>query len=389
MESAKNYLNSPTKSDTLMKLNGSIEKGLKNVTIKSVSKNIEEPPFARGKRTLSASSRQLNFTNNVIHATPSSSSAPAIRRPSVSTIKRGKSFNSLKLADVMEDPLLKSESTDVKSRSLEVNRAEDNVDGTENGRTSKSEGLHTYQKPVDILETPIRKSPNNFETPVVKFNVPTVSRLLTTQKTRQSIEKEFRSQKILFTTPLSISRPPLNNNLANNSLSLPLDDVLANSMKYYRTPEPPSLLQSVRKLDKQSSLQSIAINDITYEIHAKLGAGGSSSVYLATNTTTHTVCAVKAVHLQGERTVIEGYLNETRLLAKLQGNDNIIRLYDYMHLPNESVLYMVMEKGESDLNKILMAHTDLLPLYELLAYWHQMLQSVDYIHKNGIFISKH
>lgn len=382
-ENDKNILNSPAKSDALLQACDSIEKGLKNVSVQHVSTHNEIPPFTRGKRTLSASSRQLNFANNVIHATPSSTAAPIIRRPSVSTIKRGKSFNSLKLTDVLEDPIIQCESTDVKSRSLELAVNENHIDGTENNRTTKSEGLHTYQKPNDILETPMRKSNDNFATPLVKFQMPTVTRLLTTQKSRESIEKEFRSQKILFTTPLSISRPPHNNMLANNSLSLPFDDVLALNKDESVEIKPPPVMESVQKLEKQSSFQSITINDVKYEIHSKLGAGGSSSVYLATNTETCIECAVKAVHLQGERSVIEGYINETRLLAKLQGNVNVIRLYDYMHLPNESVLYMVMEKGESDLNKILMNHTDLLPLYELLAYWHQMLLSVDYIHKHG------
>lgn len=46
-----------------------------------------------------------------------------------------------------------------------------------------------------------------------------------------------------------------------------------------------------------------------------------------------------------------------------------------------------MEKGESDLRKILQAYTTPLPLYTLMSYWHQMLQAVDYIHRNDVIHS--
>lgn len=386
IENDKNILNSPTKSDVLLKKDdSSLECGLKKLNFESATKSGDVIPasqFTRIKRTLSSSSsRQLDFSNNVIKSTPSTAPSTSNRRPTLSTIKRGNSFSS-RLKEVAEEPQ-KSESTEIKSRSLEL-AADDHIDGTEdNGRTTKSEGLHTYQKPEDILETPIRKSNDNFETPLIKFQMPTINRgsqMLTTQKSRVSLEKEFRSQKILFTTPLSISRPP-NNIIANDSISLPMEDVLASSNKNIN-PDPPvtSLPQITRKIEKP---QTIEINNKIYRIHCKLGSGGSSTVFLAGEMSTNIECAVKVVHLQGDRAVVEGYLNETRLLAKLQGNINVIKLFDYLHLPSQSILYMVMEKGESDLNKILMTHTDLLPLYEMLNYWHQMLQSVDYIHKNG------
>lgn len=48
---------------------------------------------------------------------------------------------------------------------------------------------------------------------------------------------------------------------------------------------------------------------------------------------------------------------------------------------------MVMEKGDSDLRKILQSYKTSLPLYTLMTYWHQMLQSVAYIHKNDVIHS--
>lgn len=46
-----------------------------------------------------------------------------------------------------------------------------------------------------------------------------------------------------------------------------------------------------------------------------------------------------------------------------------------------------MEKGESDLHKILQSYKNNIPLYSLITYWHQMLLSVNYIHQNGVIHS--
>lgn len=34
------------------------------------------------------------------------------------------------------------------------------------------------------------------------------------------------------------------------------------------------------------------------------------------------------VNLEGDASLVEGYLNETKLLAKLQGNENVVALHD-------------------------------------------------------------
>lgn len=54
---------------------------------------------------------------------------------------------------------------------------------------------------------------------------------------------------------------------------------------------------------------------------------------------------------------------------------------------SEKTLFMVMEKGDTDLRKILQTYTTSLPLYTLLTFWHQMLQSVHYIHTKDIIHS--
>lgn len=132
---------------------------------------------------------------------------------------------------------------------------------------------------------------------------------------------------------------------------------------------------------------TLTINSKEYQIDKKIGSGGSSSVFLARESSSGKEVAVKLVHLDGDQAVIDGYLNETKLLAKLQGNINVVSLFDYCHLPEKNILYMVMEKGESDLHKILQGYRTHLPLYTLVKYWYQMLQAVNYIHANGVIHS--
>ena len=48
---------------------------------------------------------------------------------------------------------------------------------------------------------------------------------------------------------------------------------------------------------------------------------------------------------------------------------------------------MIMEKGDCDLHKILQSFKSDLPLYNLISFWYQMLQCVNYIHENGVIHS--
>ncbi|KAH8340763.1 hypothetical protein KR059_006561 [Drosophila kikkawai] len=241
---------------------------------------------------------------------------------------------------------------------------------------------------------------------------------------------EFRSQKVLFQTPMTVSRAAP---FPNDSISFSLCDTISESPN---VPEPPpkqesmngkskkslesafSALEKVEKVppkvviseakevvasvplattdpvvpnpggtapSKTSNILNIKNNE--YTIVKKLGCGGSSSVYLARRSDSGDEFALKVVDLQADPLVVQGYLNETKLLAKLQGNVCVVALYDYQLLREESKLYMVMEKGDSDLNKILQNYTTNLPLYSLTNILYQMLQAVNYIHQHGVIHS--
>lgn len=73
--------------------------------------------------------------------------------------------------------------------------------------------------------------------------------------------------------------------------------------------------------------------------------------------------------------------------SKTMHNFQFVQFHFSALLSSESLLYMVMEKGDSDLRKILLTYNSSLPLYTLMTYWHQMLEAVGYIHKKDIIHS--
>jgi serine/threonine-protein kinase TTK/MPS1 len=229
-------------------------------------------------------------------------------------------------------------------------------------------------------ETPFKQKDSNdpvFLTPSIRQ--PSQSTIKKSQniplQTLSSI-KEKPPAKILFTTP--IARPNFTGSLIE---STPLE------MKKITTATNKKLSPITEPTTEKPKTNLLSINNIEYLIDKKIGSGGSSSVFLATQTNTDKEVAIKLVNLDGDQQVVDGYLNETKLLAKLQGNINVVSLLDYCHLPQKNILYMVMEKGESDLHKILQGYRTHLPLYTLVTYWHQMLQAVNYIHANGVIHS--
>lgn len=58
-----------------------------------------------------------------------------------------------------------------------------------------------------------------------------------------------------------------------------------------------------------------------------------------------------------------------------------------LHCPDKYSLFLVMELGETDLNKVLKAHKSDLPLPTIISYWHQMLTAVKCIHDNRVIHS--
>uniref|UniRef100_A0A182T4W8 Protein kinase domain-containing protein n=1 Tax=Anopheles maculatus TaxID=74869 RepID=A0A182T4W8_9DIPT len=240
----------------------------------------------------------------------------------------------------------------------------------------------------------------------------------TVRKSRNTIENEFKSQKVLFATPVVMPRPPVNF-LPDDSLNYSVITPGAAKGTKHLSPIKEQQKMSKRSTDQlfggleavdkvsppivapmttgekdgdtnnthqqqQPKERPIVINGKEYLVVKKIGSGGSSSVFLAKQVATGLECAVKLVNLNGDANLVEGYLNETKMLAKLQTNENVIALYDYAHIPEASQLFLVMEKGESDLHRILQGYTSDIPLHTLMTIWYQMVQCVHYIHGEGV-----
>ncbi|KAH8388578.1 hypothetical protein KR093_010260, partial [Drosophila rubida] len=280
--------------------------------------------------------------------------------------------------------------------------------------------ISEHRKALDS-QTPLRAAPattaaaaKSHTKPEVEFVTPqvcSISSRQNTQKTRNKVDNEFRSQKVLFQTPMTVSR---NAPFASDSLTFSLCDTISESPDTPAAPAaqrkdlPPPTGNSKKSLEgvfsqaeQQSELTAtekpenagkanfnvLQIKQHSYEMVKKLGCGGSSSVYLARRQDNGQEFALKVVDLQADPLVVQGYLNETKLLEKLQGNICVVSLFDYELLRAESKLYMVMEKGDCDLNKILQGFTTNLPLYNLMNILYQMLQAVNYIHQHGVIHS--
>lgn len=72
----------------------------------------------------------------------------------------------------------------------------------------------------------------------------------------------------------------------------------------------------------------IEINRKDYILKKKIGSGGSSFVHSVKCKNNGIDCALKVVNLRTDASNVESYLNETKLLERLQGNECVIKLFD-------------------------------------------------------------
>lgn len=273
----------------------------------------------------------------------------------------------------------------------------DSKSGVPSSQTKSYPLVQTQLNTIEEDNTPFKSlQPGNsskFITPQVMSFTNRRNVNSTSQKPRNALENEFKMKKVLFQTPISVARTQI---LPNESITLSMIDTPNKNILI--TPDEPkpesearSDIKSKKSLfDTKETLKdpnAIQINGVEYIVEKKLGFGGSSTVFLAKCHQKKMECALKIVNLRGDQAVVDGYLNETKLLAKLQGNKSIVNLYDYQLLQKESKLFMVMEKGDKDLHKILESYKQDIPLYELVTYIYQILESVHYIHINGVIHS--
>ncbi|EAW09403.1 serine/threonine/tyrosine protein kinase MPS1 [Aspergillus clavatus NRRL 1] len=119
-----------------------------------------------------------------------------------------------------------------------------------------------------------------------------------------------------------------------------------------------------------------------------IGRGGSSRVYrvMAEN---YKIFALKRVNLEDvDPVTLTGYKGEIDLLKKLENIDRVVRLFDWELNSDKHTLSVLMEIGESDLEKILTyrlnAEDAIFDINFTRYYWKEMLECVQAVHNCNI-----
>ncbi|KAF3909169.1 PAK-2p27 [Orbilia brochopaga] len=134
--------------------------------------------------------------------------------------------------------------------------------------------------------------------------------------------------------------------------------------------------------------QHVIVNGKQYLRLDQIGRGGSARVYkvMAEN---YKMLAMKKVTLEKQdETTIRGFKGEIDLLRKLQDVERVVRLYDYEINDERSTLTVLLECGESDLNRIISSHNHsddaTLDVSFVRHYWKEMLECVEAVHARNI-----
>lgn len=132
----------------------------------------------------------------------------------------------------------------------------------------------------------------------------------------------------------------------------------------------------------------ISVNGKLFTRMDCIGRGGSSKVYrvMAEN---YKVFALKRVTLEDQdELAIRGYKGEIDLLRKLENVDRVVRLFDWEINLERQTLSVLMEMGETDLNRVLTlrlnAEDARFDITFARYFWKEMLECVQAVHQHEI-----
>ncbi|KAF5291455.1 hypothetical protein FQR65_LT01766 [Abscondita terminalis] len=209
-------------------------------------------------------------------------------------------------------------------------------------------------------------------------------------------EQEIEEFDVLQLNSDNKENTQINRNISSDSVDACFNTPLK-SADIFKIPPPifsstPRVLEPhkdhfITNVKKVPDIKKIVINNVTYQVLKQLGRGGSAVVYDCLDIKNNTERAVKVINLDTDLSTVVGYQNEVQLLRVLNNCEHIIKMLDYKHLQSEKKLLVVLEKGGSDLAKLvrdLKVKNKNLPIHKVLFYWMEMLYAVQEIHKNGI-----
>lgn len=239
------------------------------------------------------------------------------------------------------------------------------------------------------LVTPIKKHeplPKEVELDVIKRKTPVVFNNFITPKVDRgsTVRTQHSATKTIYQ---SSTRRPSSNHfrtpiIEDKENEIFLDEenkCLPNHMYSTNTSLPNTVFQ----------FEKLIVKNVEYLILNKIGKGGSSEVFACFCPENKIDVAIKCVTLENPVNAT-GYINEVKLLQKLQNCDKIIKMYDYEIFEKEKKLLVVLERGGEDLSTILKniaAQKSHIPFYMLFFYWMEMLHAVKQIHSHGVIHS--
>ncbi|KAF2859686.1 Pkinase-domain-containing protein [Piedraia hortae CBS 480.64] len=143
---------------------------------------------------------------------------------------------------------------------------------------------------------------------------------------------------------------------------------------------------SVTKSRKKRS--HMVVNGKILTQMGRLGRGGSSDVFLVMAENFKTF-ALKRVKLDDiDPSTLRGYKGEIHLLERLKNVERVVSLYDWEMNNSKNELLVLMEKGETDLNRLLTTHLggqdDKFDNCFTRHYWREMLECVKAVHEHDI-----
>jgi serine/threonine-protein kinase len=120
-----------------------------------------------------------------------------------------------------------------------------------------------------------------------------------------------------------------------------------------------------------------------YDVIEKIGEGGMGMVYKAVHRTLERPVAIKrlAAHLSKNQTMLERFLKEAKLQAKLS-HANVVNIFDFLEWEGE--VYLVMEYVSGLSVKEMLQSRGRLSIQEALHIAQGVLSGLAFMHKNGI-----
>ena len=227
---------------------------------------------------------------------------------------------------------------------------------------------------------PSRFDQENEPPPTFKRNKPSGSALSDKQKF-----SVMSDEKMLIQTP-AIASPPR-----------PALAVRSQNTPHRPAPPPPKMTMletATANAGAASASQAkkkrnyISVNGKLFTRMDCIGRGGSSKVYrvMAEN---YKVFALKRVTLEDQdELAIRGYKGEIDLLKKLEKVDRVVTLLDWEINEERHTLSVLMEMGESDLNRVLTLRLNsedaTFDVTFTRYFWKEMLECVQAVHQYGI-----